>query len=70
MAFSSYTPVAVKQYVEVDVTEADGPPPVTPVNNPTPSVDTRNDEPTIMYNEEDSLGFSESSDSTSGALLF
>ena len=64
-AFGSYTPAAVRQYAEIDMTnmtEEHRPPPVTSFDNPNTSKDSQNDE--------ESMGFTESSDSTSGALLF
>lgn len=73
-AFGSYTPAAVRQYAEIDMTnmtEEHRPPPVTSFDNPNTSKDSQNDVgPTVMYSEEESMGFTESSDSTSGALLF
>ena len=70
--FSSYTPAAVKQYgttnISHDVEPTPTPQPV--ITPPTPQGEPRNDEPLITYNEEESVDFSESSDSTAGALLF
>ena len=69
-SFSSYTPAAVKQYGNVSVPHYVEPTPQPEITPPTPPEETRYDEPLITYNEEDSVDFSESSDSTAGALLF
>lgn len=70
-SFSSYTPAAVKQYEDVSKSYNAEPTPVPqPVTTPTPPEETRYDEPVITYNEEESVDFTESSDSTAGALLF
>ena len=71
-SFSSYTPAAVKQYGNVSVPHNVEPTPAPQpvITPPTPPEETHYDEPLITYNEEDSVDFTESSDSTAGALLF
>ncbi len=71
MSFSSYTPAAVKQYGNASKSyNAEPAPTPQPVTPPTPPEGTRNNEPLITYNEEESVDFTGSSDSTAGALLF
>ncbi|XP_028394589.1 uncharacterized protein LOC114518800 [Dendronephthya gigantea] len=70
-SFSSYTPAALKQYNDAsksfDTSPVPKPQPSTPPSIPK---ETRDNEPIITYNEDESIDFTESSDSTAGALLF
>ena len=63
----------MKQYSNVsksyDVKSTPTPQPVAP-SAPTPQEEARYDEPLITYNEDESVDFTESSDSTAGAMLF
>ena len=63
----------MKQYSNVsksyDVKPTTSPQPA-PRPTPTTEEEARNDEPLITYNEDESVDFTGSSDSTAGAMLF